>query len=257
MTDTEDVGYAVADGIAEIRLNRAPVNALSLDMVTAIVDCFEESGRDDRVRCVKLTSGLARAFSAGLDIDIVRGASGLDFRAFLKQLYIRLYDVQYALGKPTIAVVGGAARAGGMTLAVSCDIIVAGEAASFGYPEVDVGLVPAIHFVHLPHQIGRAKAFELLFLGESFDSAEALRLGLINRVVADTDLDKTAHEMAEAFAAKSAVVTRLGRDSFMRVNDANYRREIGAVVDTMCTLVETEASQEGLSAFVEKRKPNW
>ncbi len=254
---SSEVLYEVVDGVAEIRLNSPPVNALSLAMVTTVVDCLEAAGRDDQVRCVKITSALEKAFCAGLDLSMVRGAGGLGFKTFLEQLYIRLYDVQYGLGKPTIAVIGGAARGGGMTLAVSCDILLASESASFGYPEVDIGLLPAIHFVHLPRQIGRTKAFELLFLGETFGARDAERLGLINRVVADSELAEEADKMARAFAGKSPTITRLGRDAFMRVNDADYRREIAAVVETMCLLVETDASKEGLTAFVEKREPEW
>ena len=91
-----------------------------------------------------------KVFCAGLDLDIVRGKRGTETKLFLERLYFALNDVQYRMGKPTIAAIDGPARAGGMTIAISCDMIIAGEAATFGYPEIDVGLIPALHFVQLP-----------------------------------------------------------------------------------------------------------
>src|SRR5207247_6880711 len=99
--------------------------------------------------------------------------SPADVRGLLDKLYVELAEVQYNLGKPSIAAVGGAARGGGMTLAISCDVLIAGESATFGYPEIDLGLVPALHFVHLPRIVGRHRAFELLFSGRSFGADEA------------------------------------------------------------------------------------
>jgi enoyl-CoA hydratase/carnithine racemase len=249
--------YAVRGRVAEITLNRPPVNALNMLVIEELIAALRRAGDDDEVRAVIVTSALDNAFCAGLDLDVVRGRSGLDMRRFLKKLYIELYDVQYALGKPTIAAVRGAARAGGMTVAVSCDMIVAGEGATFGYPEVHVGLVPALHFVHLPRIVGRHRAFELLFGGDSFTAAEAKELGLLNRLVPDDQVLDEARVLATKMAAKSPVVMQLGRDAFMRANDQDYRRAIQNVAETMCALVETEESQEGLAAFVEKRPPAW
>ena len=104
------------------------------------------------------TSAVADRFCAGLDLDVILGKSGEEVREFLHALYTDLYDAQYDLGKPSIAAVGGAARGGGVTMAISCDVLVASENATFGYPEVDVGVIPAIHFAHLPRIIGRHRA---------------------------------------------------------------------------------------------------
>ena len=144
-----------------------------------------------------------------------------------------------------------------MTLAVSCDVVVAGEGASFGYPEVDVGLIPALHFVHLPRQVGRHKAFELLFSAKPFSAAEAERIGLIGCVVPDDQVLDKARELARDFAAKSPAVMRIGRDAFLRANDRDYRRDIEHMAEVMCNLVETEDSKEALAAFLEKRPPRW
>ncbi len=164
MTTDADLRYDVSDRIAEISLARPPVNALSLSLLEQLIAAFRRAAADDNVRAVVLTSAVPRRFSAGLDLDMLLGKSGAEVRRFLDKLYVELADVQYNLGKPSIAAVGGAARGGGMTLAISCDVLVAGESATFGYPEIDLGLVPAIHFVHLPRIVGRHRAFELLVL---------------------------------------------------------------------------------------------
>ena len=161
------------------------------------------------------------------------------------------------MGKPTIAAVTGPARAAGVTLAVSCDCIIAAEDADMSYPEINVGVIPAMHFVHLPRQIGRHKAFELLFGGAPISFREAAARGLINAAVPQADVLGKARELAREFAGKSTVVMKLARDSFMRANDYEYRRNIENVVETICNIIETPDAQEGLDAFNEKRKPNW
>jgi enoyl-CoA hydratase/carnithine racemase len=142
-----------------------------------------------------------------------------------------------------------------MTLAISCDVIVASASATFGYPEIDVGVIPAIHFAHLPRIVGRHRAFELLFSGRSFDADEAYHLGLVSRIVPDAEVDAAASALAGTFAAKSPEIMRLGRAAFMRQNDLDYRRSIANAVEDFCNVTLTDAAQEGLRAFVEKRSP--
>ncbi|WP_439573744.1 enoyl-CoA hydratase/isomerase family protein [Phreatobacter sp.] len=253
----QHVRIETGDGIARIVLDRPPVNALSLDFIRSVVAAFRQIGGDPAVRAVILTSAVSGRFSAGLDLDILIGKSGMEVREFLTALYVDLYDAQHDLGRPSIASVSGTARGGGVTMAISCDVLIAAESATFGYPEIDIGVLPAIHFAHLPRIIGRHRAFELLFTGRSFTAREAAELGLVSRVVADADLDAAASAMARTFAAKSDTVMRLGRAAFMRQNDLDYRRSIAAAVEDFCNVVATDAAQEGLRAFVEKRRPRW
>ena len=159
--------------------------------------------------------------------------------------------------KPTIAVIDGAARGGGMTLAISCDTIVASNKASFGYPEIDLGLLPAIHFNHLPRIVGRYRAFDLLFSGRKFDADEALSIGLINKKVSSLNLLPEAKNIARIYAEKSPNTLRIGRAAFMRTNDLDYRRGVANAVEDFCNVAVTPDAQEGLKAFLEKRKPNW
>ena len=249
--------YAVNEHIAEISLHRAPVNALNIPMLVEIVAAFKRARDDENVRAVILSSAFEKRFCAGLDLEILQDRSGQSVRDFLNRLYVELADLQHTLGKPSIAAVRGAARAGGMTLAISCNTIIAGKSASFGYPEVDVGMIPAIHFIHLPAIVGRHRAFEILFTGRSFGAQEASDLGLVSRVVEDEQVLSEARALARTFATKSPTVMRMGHQAFMRMNDHGYRRDISSVVDTFCAVAATQDAQEGIEAFVEKRKPNW
>ena len=252
MTD-KTVLYEVSNGIARITLNRPAVNALNLEMIKDVVAALETAGKDEGIRAVVLTSAISKAFSAGLDLHLLLGKSEQKVRAMLQELYVRLHDTQYNLGKPSIAAIGGAARGGGMTLAISCDVILAGQSATFGYPEIDVGVIPAIHFTHLPRIVGRHRAFELLFSGRSFGAEEAYRLGLVSRILPDEDLASHAQALAETFAAKSAVVMHLGRAAFMRQNDLDYRRSIANAVEDFCNVAMTDAAQDKLQSFVNRR----
>jgi enoyl-CoA hydratase len=251
------VRYEAANGIARITLARPPVNALSVEMIRDVIAALRRATADSDVRAVVIASAVAKRFSAGLDIDVLLGKRSEEIRTFVQELYINLYDTQYTLGKPSIAAVGGAARGGGMTMAVSCDVVLAGQSATFGYPEIDVGLIPSIHFAHLPRIIGRHRAFELLFSGRAFEASEALTLGLVSRVVADANLDAAAMDLAATFAAKSQTIVRMGRAAFMRQNDLDYRRSIANAVEDFCNVAVTDDAQEGLRAFVEKRVPDW
>jgi enoyl-CoA hydratase/carnithine racemase len=232
------------------------VNAISIELVDSVLDAFRAAGADPAVRVVVLASA-HKVFCAGLDLDIVRGKRAMEMKGFLERLYFGLNDVQYRLGKPSIAAIDGAARAGGMTMAVSCDMVIAGDKATFGYPEIDVGLIPAIHFVHLPRHIGRHQAFGPLFLGEPFDAPTAFRYGIVSEIVpAGTALER-ARAIAAKLAAKSPAVMKLGRDAFMRAWDSDYRRSVENVAETFAVIAGTDDCQEGLNAFVEKRPPRW
>ena len=249
------VRYAVAERVAHIVLDRPPVNALSLDMIRAVIAALQQAAADDEARSVVLSSAVAQHFCAGLDLAVLLGKSREQVREFLQALYIDLHECQFNLGKPSVAAVGGAARGGGMTMAISCDVIVTSRSATFGYPEIKIGVPPAIHFAHLPRIVGRHRAFERLFSGRTFAAQEAYELGLVSKVVPDAELEAAANALAADFAAKSPLVMRVARSAFMRQNDD--RRRIADAVEDFCDVVTTDAAQEGIRAFLEKRAPRW
>ena len=248
------VHYEVLDHVAEIALEDAPVNALTEPMLDAILAALARAAADRQVRAVILRSDLAQHFCAGLNLHVVERATSAEVRVLVDKLYPRLCDAQFDLGKPSIAAVNGSARGGGVTLAISCDLIVAGRSATFGYPEIDVGLIPAIHYAHLPRIVGRYRAFDLLFTARSFGADEAAALGLVSRVVDDSELLDQARELAQALAAKSAQTLTMGRAAFRRENDTDYRRSVEAAVDNFCAVASTEQARERIKAFVARRK---
>ena len=249
--------YELVDGVAVLTMQRPPVNAVNHALVDAIHAAFRSADSDPSVRAIVLTSAFDRAFSGGMDLEVMKDADGLKLRTFLDKFYMGTLDLQYRLSKPTIAAVNGPARGAGVTLAVTCDMIVMAEEADLGYPEINVGLIPAIHFVHLPLQIGRHKAFELLFTGEPLPAREAAALGLINHAVPRASLMPRALDLARTMAGKAPTVMRLGRASYLRANDLDYRRNIENQIETMCNIMATDDAKEGIRAFMEKRKPHW
>lgn len=251
------VRYTTDSHIATITLARPPLNAFSIAFLDEIISALRRASADPDVRAVVLASGIPKMFCAGLDLDIILGSDEATVRGFLNRLYIELWDVQRGIGKPTIAVVEGAARGGGMTLAISCDMIIAGEDASFGYPEINLALPPAIHFAHLHRIIGRYRAFDLLFTARTFDAKEALGLGLVSRVVSAGDALREAQDAARVIAAKSSAAIAFSREAFHREADRTYTEAVARAVDDFCTLALQPDAQEGLRAFLEKRKPDW
>jgi enoyl-CoA hydratase len=257
MSSHNRIDYAVKDCVAVIAMNRAPVNAVDHPMIDAIHAALHQADADKDVRAVILTSALPGMFCGGMDLRMVAQGDAQDLRAFVHKFYIETMNIQYVMTKPTITAINGPARGAGMTLSITSDIILAADDIDLGYPEIDVGVIPAIHYVHLPRQISRHKAFELLFGGKPISAHEAASLGIINRAVPRDELMAAAFAMAGMFAAKSATIMALGRQSFMRANDLDYRRNVENQIETLCNIFSTPDGREGLTAFLEKRKPNW
>lgn len=251
------VTYTVQASVAEILLDSAPVNAITDAMLDQLLAHMDRAARDPAVKAVILGSAVPGRFCAGLHLNEMGNARFEHKLGLVEKLYSGLFDAQARLGKPSIAAVGGTARGGGMTLAVSCDMLIAADTATFGYPEIDVGVTPAIHYTHLPRIIGRHRAFELLFSGRSFAAAEALQLGLVNEVVPEAQVLQRAREWAQRFCQKSPLVMRLGRQAFNKALDIEYRRGVASAVEHFGNVAATADAQEGMAAFVEKRPPVW
>jgi len=245
--------YTAAGPIAEITLDRPPANALTLELVQAVIASLDTAAADPDVRAVVIASAIPGLFSGGLDLRIVANLDADAFRPLLNALYVDLATAQSRLGKPSIAAIEGPARAGGLTLALSCDMVIAGRGATFGYPEIQVGLIPAIHFRHLPRIAGRHRAFHHLFGAHPFDAVEAERLGLISRLVDDGQALEAARDAARALAAKPADALALGRAAFREANDQTPA-ELAAAVDAFCDVAATATARAAVRAFTEKGK---
>ncbi len=255
MGGTETVTYEVEGAVAVITLAKPDLNTIDAGLLDGLIAALGKARGDDGVRAVVVTTALDRAFSAGLDLRLVLDGGSAVMRSLLQKLYIELFDAQHHLGKPSIAAIRGVARGGGLTIAISCDVAIAAEDASFGYPELDVGILPGIHFTHLPRVVGRARAFELLFSGEPFDAGRAERLGLVNRVVPAGEVRRAAMGMAQGFARKPPGAMRIARDAFMRINDLDDRRSIAGIVDTMALMADGEETRRALRRFLDRGKP--
>ena len=247
----------VDDGIGEILLNQPPVNGLTPELLDALMTALRSLGDDPKVRAIVLGSALPGRFCGGLDLVKFRQYSPTQVHAVVSKLYVQLHELQAGLPKPTIAAIAGAVRGGGMSVAITCDMLVAAEDATFGYPELEIGLVPAIHYTHLHRIVGRYRAFDLLFTGRVFDAQEAMSLGLVSRVAPQAKVLDEARKLARVLAAKSPRLMRLGKAAFTRTIDNGYRAGAANAVDLINSVVATEDCREGLEAFEQKRKPQW
>jgi enoyl-CoA hydratase/carnithine racemase len=248
----------VVDGVATMTLNRAARrNALTWEMIRRLRQLAEELRADDDVRVVVLTGAGDQAFCAGADLGGMAGDGNHlavhESRGELASLFRALWE----LGKPTIAKVRGYALAGGMGLALACDLVVAADDARFGTPEIDVGVWPFVITVPLVRSMPPKKALELMITGRRVDAFEAERIGFVQRVVPVGDLDATVAELASTLAAKSPAIMRLGRDSFYAVWDQHADEALRHLQAMLTVTVGTDDAAEGLAAFAEKRAPRW
>jgi len=251
------INYAKDGEIARVTLNRPQKrNAINMELSRELNAALLEAKADPDVRAVVVT-GAGSAFCAGIDLAFFRGMKPLEFRRFLETFYAEMTDIQRNLGKPTIAALNGPTLAAGCSIAFSCDMIIASEEARIGYPEINVGLMPAMHLVLLPHLVGRYKAFELCLSGDPIGAKEALELGMINAVVPHEGLEAAATDMAKKLASKSPLLVKYCKDAFYHGMDMEFKKAIVDAADMLCIAVSSEDTYEGLSAFVEKRAPVW
>ncbi|MFO1161517.1 MAG: enoyl-CoA hydratase/isomerase family protein [Reyranellaceae bacterium] len=251
------IRYEVQGAVAQVLLDNPPVNGISHALLDALMAGLREAGSDAGVRAIVIGSAVPGRFCGGLDLGAFRKSSPSEAHAIAHKLYFELLELQSSLPKPVIAAITGAARGGGMSIAITCDMLVAADDSTFGYPEMDVGLLPSIHFNHLHRIVGRYRAFDLLFTGRVFSAQEAMALGLVSRLAPKEDVLTEAGKLGAVLAGKSPELMRLGKAAFTRAIDNGYRQGAAAAVDLVSTVFGTRDCAEGLAAFVEKRKPQW
>jgi len=255
----ETVLYVAGDGIATISLNQPDSrNALSDALLDDLIAAFEEARDAGDVRCVVLTSTHPTTFSAGGNL----GGFAADVPLVHKHLYgvekfPRLFRTIGTLGKPTICAANGHCLAGALGLALACDLIVASDRATFGTPEINVGVFPFMIMALIYRNLPRKKTTELLLLGERIDAREAERIGIVNRVVAHDELETAVREWAAKLAAKSPVLMRMGKDAIYRQMDMAFEDALDYLRAQLTIAFSTHDIQEGVKAFFEKRDPQW
>jgi enoyl-CoA hydratase/carnithine racemase len=252
------VRYEVADGIATVAMDQPDArNALSDELLGDLIAAFETARDDDAVRCVVLSSTHESTFSAGGNLAGFAADVPLVHKHLATERFPRLFTLIGELGKPVLCAVNGHCLAGALGLALACDLIVASEKATFGTPEINVGVFPFMILALIVRNVPRKKAVEMLLLGERLDAHEAQRLGIVNKVVAPDAFDNAVDDWATKLAAKSPLLMKLGKDALWRQNDMTLEDAWDYLRSQLTIAFSTEDIQEGVQAFFEKREPQW
>ena len=250
--------YDVADFIATIAMDDAETrNSLSWEMLTDLTAAFEEARDDEKVRVVVLTSTHEKVFSSGGNLSGFAGDTPTVHKQFANEKFVALFGLIGALGKPTICAVNGHCLAGSLGIALACDLIIAKDTAGFGTPEINVGLFPFMIMALIYRNVGRKKANEMLLLGERMTAAQACEVGIVNKVVSADEFEATVAEWAGQLAKKSPIVMKLGKDAMWRQLDMPLMDALDYLRAQLTIELSTEDAIEGVTAFFEKREPEW
>lgn len=239
---------------ARLVINRPPLNIMDIATLTALRNAFDELDHDAEVRLIEFSGAGEKAFSAGTDI---RDHTPERTPEMLREFHALIRAVLNARCT-TVAVVKGHCLGGGMELALVCDLILASNTARFAQPEIKLGAFPPVAAVLLPRLIPEKRALEMILTGEAITAEEAHRLGLVNRVVADEDLEDEVQKFSTALLAQSPAALPLARKSTRlgsRAAIESALRESERVY--LEGLLRTEDAREGVQAFLEKRPPRW
>lgn len=243
--------------VAVITVNRPEkLNALNIATRREILSAFEELRNDQEVRVVVITGAGDKAFIAGADINEFAGRTALQQREIMRSG--RAFDVMESFPKPVIAMINGFALGGGCELAMACDIRIASTRAKLGQPEIKLGIIPGGGGTQrLPRLVGEGKAMELILTGDMIGAEDALRLGLVNHVVAPEDLEAKTMELANRIAGMSPVALMAAKQAVKNAARLDLRAGLEAEIDLFSLTFSSEDKEEGVHAFIEKRKPDF
>ena len=244
-----------AEGVALVRINRPEArNALNLEVRKLIAQHLTELGDDETTRCIVL-AGNDKSFAAGADIKEMAGAGTIEM---LARGTHKLWRAIAACPKPVIAAVNGFALGGGCELAMTCDIIIAGESAKFGQPEVKIGIIPGGGCTQrFTRAVGKYKAMRYVLTGDLFSAKEAFDMGLVSEIVADAEVEKRALEMAQQIAALPPLAIQQAKEAVLRGMDAALDTGLALETKALQILFSSQDQKEGMAAFIEKRKPKF
>jgi enoyl-CoA hydratase len=222
-----------------------------------LLAAFTAARDDDAVRCVVLTSTHEKVFSSGGNLSGFAAEVPLIHKHFATERFPKLFQLIGELGKPSICAANGHVLAGGLGLALACDLVIAREGATFGTPEINVGVFPFMIMALIYRNVGRKKTNEMLLLGERIDAEEAQRIGIVNRVVPAEEFEEAVQAWAVKLAGKSPVLMRLGKDAMYRQQDLPFVQALELLHHNLTLAFSTEDVQEGVAAFFEDRQPVW
>lgn len=246
----------LVDGVALVTIERPDVlNALSFDLLDELADAFAALDADPACRAIVLTGSGTRAFAAGADIRELAVQTPV---SLLVEDRFAVWERIAATRKPVIAAVRGFALGGGCELALGCDLIVAGEDAQFGQPEINLGVMPGAGGTQrLTRAIGRARSMDLILTGRSITAREAEAMGLVSRVVPAEETLETALDLARTIAAKAPVAVLAAKEAVRLAEELPLAAGLRHERRAFFALFATEDQTEGMAAFVEKRPPEW
>jgi enoyl-CoA hydratase/carnithine racemase len=232
-------------------------NALSDQLLDELLGALQSAKGDDSVRVVVLQSSHDRVFSSGGNLKAFADEQPTIVKYAALDRFPRLFTLVAALGKPVICAANGDVLAGAFGLALACDLIIAKESARFGCPEINVGAFPFMISALIYRSISRAKANELMLLGDLISAEQGRALGFVNVVVADEQFETTVGEWAGRLAAKSPLLMRLGKNAIASIGDLPLEQALAAMQAQLALAFTTEDLGEGVRAFREKRPPDW
>ena len=244
------------DFVAEITLNRPKsLNTFNIPLATELDQALKELDSEEQARVIIL-KGAGKAFCAGIDVSDFSNKTVMEYRDWIECMENPLITIS-RIKKPVIAQVHGVAAANGAGLVAAADLAMAGEKARLGLTAINVGLNCIGPVIPVTRSVGRKRALELLFYGNLISAKEALNMGLINRAVPETDLDKETRDWAVALAQKSPLALQIAKKAFYSAADLDYYKAFEYMNEAFARLCSTEDAEEGVHAFLEKRSPVW
>jgi enoyl-CoA hydratase/carnithine racemase len=246
------------NGVATVTLNQPETrNALSNELLEELTAAYESARDDDGVRVVVLTSSHDKVFSSGANLAGFGADVPLVHKHFASDRLVQIFRLIGELGKPTICAANGHVLAGALGIALAHDLVIAKDSATFGTPEINVGAFPFMIMALIYRNVPRKKTNELLLLGDRITAEEAREAGIVNRVVPDGDFDDAVREWAEKLASKSPVIMKLGKRAMFQQMDMPLLDALEFLHSQLTIAMSTEDLLEGVTAFFEKREPQW
>lgn len=259
MSKYQTVIFEKQDAVANVILNRPEVhNAFNEVMIKELTEVFEKISKDEHIRVVVLT-GEGKSFCAGADLNWMKKVIDFSYEENFDDSFklAQLFYLIYSLPKPTIAKVNGSAIGGGTGLVSVCDIVIASENAKFSLSEVKLGLVPACISPYVIRRMGESRCREFFLTGERLSAEKALKFGLVNEVVPSKDLDKAVDEKVKQLISSGPEALKCCKELLERVSLMNFDLATSYTAEVIAKLRISDEGQEGMNAFLEKRKPKW
>ncbi len=253
MKNYKNLKVTIGKGRADIIMDRPPYNILNIEMMNEMIDCLDALSKEPTL-CVVVITSAGKAFSAGVDV----GEHKEDMVEEMISTFSRLFKALWSVPAVTVAAVTGSALGGGCEVAIGCDIVLASEAAKFGQPEVAVGVFPPMAVAVFPKLIGRNLTIEWLLSGDIYSAQQAYEIGLINRVFLVDSFKDDLDKYCKKFTRQSAAVLALTKKALDITYEKNARDGMKLADNIYLEeLMKTKDAREGLTAFLEKRKPVW